>query len=103
MKKMVKEKGVYNNSIKQIGKKLFFGKLTIEELESGIKEHLPEFYKVVSSACIEDVGEIEIPQDSFADDLGYGELTLLGMAIKYAGLKGVDVRVVSNKRIERGN
>jgi hypothetical protein len=37
-------------------------------------------------------------QDAFAADLDVDEYTLLGMAIKYAGLYGVEVHIVGTNR-----
>jgi hypothetical protein len=37
-------------------------------------------------------------QDAFAADYQEDEYTLLGMAIKYAGLRGKEVRVIGKNR-----
>jgi hypothetical protein len=41
-------------------------------------------------------------QDAFAADYQEDEYTLLGMAIKYAGLRGKEVRVIGKNRSTLG-
>src|SRR5215467_5252198 len=59
-----------------------------------IKKELPEFAK----ACAADVELVLIHQDAFAADYQEDEYKLLGMAIKYAGLRGKEVRVIGKNR-----
>lgn len=59
-----------------------------------IQQRLPDF----AEACGSDVEVVVLHQDSFAADYQEGEYTLLGMAIKYAGLCGKDVQVIGNNR-----
>jgi hypothetical protein len=54
----------------------------------------PEFAK----ACSDDTELMILHQDSFAADYQEEEYTLLGMAIKYAGLRGKEVRVIGKNR-----
>ena len=62
-----------------------------------IKE-LPEFAK----ACADDAELVLLHQDAFAADYQEDEYTLLGMAIKYAGLRGKEVRVIGKNRSSLG-
>ena len=55
-----------------------------------IRRKLPEFAK----ACADDTKLVSIHQDAFAADYQEDEYALLGMAIKYAGLRGKEVRVI---------
>ena len=59
-----------------------------------IREKLPEFVK----ACADDTELVLIHQDAFAADYQEDEYALLGMAIKYAGLRGKEVRVIGKNR-----
>jgi hypothetical protein len=59
-----------------------------------IRKKLPEFAK----ACAVDADVVILHQDSFAADYQEDEYTLLGMAIKYAGLRGKEVRVIGKIR-----
>jgi hypothetical protein len=63
-----------------------------------IKKKLPEF----SKACADDVELVLLHQDAFAADYQEDEYTLLGMAIKYAGLRGKEVRVIGKNRSTLG-
>ena len=56
-----------------------------------LKQDLPAFVKAVDT---EEGDCILLHQDAFAADYQYDEFTLLGMAIKYAGLKGKEVRII---------
>jgi hypothetical protein len=53
-----------------------------------IRKELPEFAK----ACADDTELVLLHQDAFAADYQEDEYALLGMAIKYAGLRGKEVR-----------
>ena len=59
-----------------------------------IRRKLPEFAK----ACAEDSELVLLHQDAFAADYQEDEYVLLGMAIKYAGLRGKEVRVIGKNR-----
>jgi len=59
-----------------------------------IRKKLPEFAKV----CAEDTELVLLHQDAFAADYQEDEYMLLGMAIKYAGLRGKEVRVIGKNR-----
>jgi hypothetical protein len=53
--------------------------------------------------CCEDDSELVLlHQDAFAADYQEDEYTLLGMAIKYAGLRGKEVRVIGRNRSPLG-
>jgi hypothetical protein len=55
-----------------------------------IRNDLPGFAK----ACADDAEVVLLHQDAFAADYQDDEYVLLGMAIKYAGLRGKEVRVI---------
>jgi len=59
-----------------------------------IRKKLPDFAK----ACADDTELALLHQDAFAADYQEDEYTLLGMAIKYAGLRGKEVRVIGKNR-----
>jgi hypothetical protein len=59
-----------------------------------IRKKLPEFAK----ACAADTTMVIVHQDSFAADYQEDEHRLLGIAIKYAGLRGKEVRVIGKNR-----
>jgi hypothetical protein len=64
------------------------------DLISKVREKLPDFV----SACASDVKVVLLHQDAFASEYQEGEYTLLGMAIKYAGLCGKEARVIGRNR-----
>jgi hypothetical protein len=59
-----------------------------------IRRLLPDFVK----ACSSNEHVLMIHQDSFAADYQQDEYTLLGMAIKFAGLHGKEIRIVGTNR-----
>jgi hypothetical protein len=59
-----------------------------------IRKKLPDFAK----ACADVTELMLLHQDAFADDYQEEEYLLLGMAIKYAGLHGKEVRVIGQNR-----
>ncbi len=59
-----------------------------------IRKKLPEFAK----ECADDTELVLIHQDALAADYQEDEYALLGMAIKYAGLRGKEVRVIGKNR-----
>ena len=59
-----------------------------------IRAKLPEFARM----CADDAGLVLLHQDAFAADYEEDEHALLGTAIKYAGLRGKEVRVIGNNR-----
>ena len=63
-------------------------------LVASIRKKLPEFTK----ACADDTEAVLLHQDAFAADYQEDEYLLLGMAIKYAGLRGKEVRVIGRNR-----
>ena len=63
-------------------------------LVSRIQSSLPDFAK----ACAADADMVLLHQDAFAADYQDNEYALLGMAVKYAGLCGKEVRVIGKNR-----
>ena len=68
------------------------------KLVETIRKKLPQFV----NACAADTGVVLIHQDAFAADYQDDEYSLLGMAIKYAGLQGKEVRVTGKNRSTLG-
>ena len=63
-------------------------------LTTAIEELLPDFAK----SCRETKEVVVLHQDAFAGDYQEDEYKLLGMAIKFAGLHGKEVRIVGKNR-----
>lgn len=59
-----------------------------DELTSFIESKIPDFAKAVKHARNKKIDKIIMHQDAFAGDYQKSEYSLLGMAIKYAGLYG---------------
>ena len=59
-----------------------------------IRKMLPDFARM----CADASELVMLHQDAFAADYQEDEYTLLGMAIKYAGLRGKEVRVIGKNR-----
>jgi hypothetical protein len=59
-----------------------------------IRRKLADFVQ----ACADDTELVLLHQDAFAADYQEDEYKLLGMAIKYAGLRGKEVRVIGKNR-----
>ena len=75
--------------------------MTAEELQqkeatltSKIERLLPDFVKT----CRQKADVVLIQQDAFAADYQEDEYALLGMAIKFAGLYGKEVRIIGTNR-----
>ena len=70
----------------------------VETLKTTVEHYLPDFVKAVEAVKHsegEDKGILVIHQDAFAASYHKDEYTLLGLAIKYAGLHGVTVTITS--------
>jgi hypothetical protein len=63
-------------------------------LTAKIARLLPDFAK----SCRENADMVNVHQDSFAADYQEDEYALLGMAIKFAGLYGKEVRIIGTNR-----
>ena len=63
-------------------------------LITAIEELLPDFAK----SCRDNPGVVVLHQDAFAADYQDDEYKLLGMAIKFAGLYGKEIRIVGKNR-----
>ena len=59
-----------------------------------IRKKLPDFARM----CADDAEYVLLHQDAFAADYQEDEYMLLGMAIKHAGLRGKEVRVIGRNR-----
>ena len=71
---------------------------SVKVLERTIEKYLPEFIKAVKG----DVKTVVIHQDAFASGYDVDEYTLLGMAVKYAGLFNKEILFVG-KNLETVN
>lgn len=67
-------------------------------LIANIRKKLPDFARM----CADDSELVMLHQDAFAADYQEDEYSLLGMAIKYAGLRGKEVRVIGKNRSSLG-
>jgi hypothetical protein len=63
-------------------------------LTSKIERLLPDFVKT----CRQNADVVLIQQDAFAADYQDDEYALLGMAIKFAGLYGKEIRIIGTNR-----
>lgn len=63
-----------------------------------IRKNLPDFARM----CASDAETVILHQDAFAADYQEDEYMLLGMAIKYAGLRGKEVHVIGKNRSSLG-
>ena len=59
-----------------------------------IRVKLPDFARV----CADDTEAVMLHRDAFAADYQEDEYLLLGMAVKYAGLRGKEVHVIGKNR-----
>jgi hypothetical protein len=59
-----------------------------------VRTKLPDFARM----CADDTELVLLHQDAFAADYREDEYALLGMAVKYAGLRGKEVRVIGKNR-----
>ena len=69
----------------------------VATLQATVEHYLPQFATAVRKAAGEsggEAGQIVLHQDAFAAGYDEDEYTLLGMAVKYAGLKGVTLRII---------
>lgn len=65
-----------------------------DALVAEVNQKLPDF----AGYCVGDAPMILMHQDAFAADYQDDELRLLGMAIKYAGLNGKEVRIIGSNQ-----
>ncbi len=65
-----------------------------DALIAEVKKKLPDFVDL----CNSEVKILILHQDAFASAYQDDELRLLGMAIKYAGLNGKDLRIIGVNR-----
>ena len=68
----------------------------INVLRATVKKYLPDFARGVAEIAVKEAEDstMVIHQDAFAAGYDDDEYTLLGMAVKYAGLFGVSVTVI---------
>jgi hypothetical protein len=64
------------------------------EFKEAFERDLPEYARM----CQGDEPVIIFHQDAFAADYQPSEFSLLGMAIKYAGLMGKGIRIIGENR-----
>ncbi len=67
----------------------------VATLQATIEHYLPEFAAATAKAANDpDTGHLILHQDAFAAGYDDDEYTLLGMAVKYAGLKGITLNII---------
>ena len=66
----------------------------VRELVATVEHYLPDFVKAVTTAEDEGLDLITLHQDAFAAGYDRDEYTLLGMAVKFAGLHGIPVTII---------
>ncbi len=64
------------------------------DFKAAFERDLPDYARM----CQGDEPMIVFHQDAFAADYQHNEFALLGMAIKYAGLMGKEVRIIGKNR-----
>lgn len=69
-----------------------------EKLLAEVKEKLPEFYNMITLNTKDAETNIVLHQDTFGADYQEEEYTLLGKAIKSAGIYGKQVQVIGFNR-----
>jgi hypothetical protein len=70
--------------------------------ESSLIARIRKNFPDLAKACADDTELVFLNQDAFAADYQDDEYMLLGMAIKYAGLRGKEVRVIGKNRSTLG-
>ena len=71
----------------------------VATLEATVKHYLPDFAKVIAEvASSRDESLLVLHQDAFAAGYHDDEYSLLGMAIQYAGLRGVTLNIIGKNR-----
>lgn len=68
----------------------------VEVLRATVKKYIPDFARAIAAIAAkgEKDSTIILHQDAFAAGYDDDEYALLGMAVKYAGLYGVNVTVI---------
>lgn len=69
----------------------------IAVLRATVETYLPDFVRGVEATQAKDAKDsamVVLHQDAFAAGYHDDEYTLLGMAVKYAGLNGVEVKMI---------
>lgn len=69
----------------------------VSQLEATIAHYIPEFARAIESSSEGD--QVVLHQDAFAAGYHDDEYMLLGMAIKFAGLRGVVVNVIGKSSL----
>jgi hypothetical protein len=71
-------------------------KRRVEELRATVKKYLPDFARGIAEIAAKGGKDptMILHQDAFAAGYDDDEYTLLGMAVKYAGLHGVNITVI---------
>lgn len=74
--------------------------LRVKTLNESVMRYLPELYKIgleAKTGGSKAPNAIVLHQDAFAAGLDKDEYTLLGMAIKFLGMHGLNVSIVAKK------
>jgi len=67
----------------------------VASLMATVEHYIPDFVRGVEEVAAENVKAplMILHQDAFAANYDLDEYTLLGMAVKYAGCKGVEIHI----------
>jgi hypothetical protein len=67
----------------------------VATLMETVEHYIPDFARGVEEIAAENTeAPLILHQDSFAANYDLDEYTLLGMAVKYAGCKGVEIHIM---------
>ena len=68
----------------------------VDTLMATVEHYIPDFARGVEEVATEntEASLMIVHQDSFAANYDLDEYTLLGMAVKYAGCKGVELHIM---------
>ncbi len=67
-------------------------------LQVTVQHYIPDFANAIKKASAGDDAVLILYQDAFAAGYDDDEYTLLGMAVKYAGLKGVTLSIAGKNQ-----
>jgi hypothetical protein len=70
----------------------------LREKESALTAKIARLLADFVRSCVKSDDVVIIHQDSFAADYQQDEYAILGMAIKFAGLHGKEVRIIGTNR-----
>ena len=78
-------------------------KRRIKELKETVEHYLPEIDAHLEKSKFKGAGAMVFMQEAFGAKYDYDEYTLLGMVIKYIGLKGMDIQIFADEEQKKKN